>query len=83
MSENQAEARTEEERAENYRYWQARRSAIFAETLRLSVEHYGKPEGTLRDGPLLKLLRLPDGSFMILSETCGPNPLRHPVEQQS
>ena len=50
---------------------------IFAETFRLSVEHYGMPKGDLRDGPLRKYRRNPDGTETLISETCGPNPLRH------
>jgi len=45
------DTRTEEERAESYRYWAKQGgAAIFAETLRLSIEHYGMPIGDMRDG---------------------------------
>jgi hypothetical protein len=72
------DTRTEEERAESYRYWAKQGpAAIFAETFRLSVEHYGMPKGDLRDGPLRKYRRNPDGTETLISETCGPNPLRH------
>ena len=79
----QDDKRTEEERLASVRYWQSRTPAErFAETYRLSVGHYGMPEGTLRDGPVTKLIRLPDGSVQVLSVTCGLNPLRHPTRAE-
>lgn len=62
----------------SYRFWQSRTPAEgFAETWRLSVEHYGMPIGDLRDGPVMKYPRLPNDVLWILSETCGPNPVRY------
>ena len=71
------DTRTDEERAESYRYW-AKQSpaAIFAETWRLSFEHYGMPTGDMHDGPVCKYVRNPDGTETVISEWSGPNPLR-------
>ena len=69
---------TTEQRAERYRYWRSRSPAErWNETWRLSVEEYGVPEGSLRDGPF-RLIRLnPDGSEEVVREWSGPNPPRH------
>ena len=76
-----ADTRTDEEKAESYRYWAKQSPAAgWAETVRLSVEHYGMPVGDIRDGPVIKYQRLPDGSNRILWEWSGPNPLRHEEE---
>ncbi len=73
-----ADTRTEEERAESYRYWAKQGgAAIFAETLRLSIEHYGMPIGDMRDGPVCKYVRNPDGTKTVIAEWSGPNPLHH------
>jgi len=73
-----ADTRTQEEKDESYRYWANQSAAvIWDETVRLSIEHYGMPIGDLRDGPVMKYQRMPDGSLRILSEWSGPNPLRH------
>jgi hypothetical protein len=73
------DSRTEEERLASLRYWQNRTGAErFAETWRLSVEHYGQPRGTLRDGPFRKCQRLPDGSIRILAETARTD---HPRDE--
>jgi|GEM_PF-4304450 len=70
--------RTEEERAESYRYWAKQGpAAIIAETWRLSVEHYGMPIGDLRDGPVCKYVRNPDGTKTVIAAWSGPNPLQH------
>jgi len=72
------DSRTEEDRAESYRYWAKQGpGAIFAETLRLSIEHYGMPIGDMHDGPVRKYIRNPDGTETVLAEWSGPNPLRH------
>jgi hypothetical protein len=72
------DTRNAEEKAGSYRYWATKTDAEkWAETVRLSVEHYGMPIGDIRDGPILKYQRLPDGSRRILAEWSGPNPLRH------
>jgi hypothetical protein len=72
------DTRTDEERAKSYRYWASRTPAErFAETLRLSIEHYGMPIGDIRDGPIVKYRRNPDGTKTVISEWSGPNPLRH------
>lgn len=58
-------------------YWAAQGpAACFAEGWRLSLQHYGTPVGDLRDGPVMKYQRMPDGSLRILSEWSGPNPVR-------
>jgi len=73
-----ADTRTDEEKAEGFRYWVSQSpAAAFAEGVRLSPEHYGTPIGTIKDGPVMKYQRLPDGSKRILSEWRGPNALRH------
>jgi hypothetical protein len=73
-----SDPRSEEEKATSYRYWAKQRfAAIFAETHRLSVLHYGVPIGDIRDGPFVKYQRMPDGSRRILREWSGPNPIRH------
>lgn len=47
-----------EDQAERIRYWQSRTiDERMAETWRLSVEKYGEPKGSLRDGPV-RLIRL-------------------------
>jgi len=72
------DTRTEEERAESYRYWAKQGgAAIFAETLRLSIEHYGMPIGDMRDGPVCKYVRNADGTKTVITEWSGPNPSRH------
>lgn len=69
--------RTEEERFASYRYWRSRTSSErFEETWRLSVEAYGMPEGSLRDGPFRLIRRTPDGKEEVIREWSGPNPLR-------
>lgn len=74
----QEDSRTKEEQLESVLYWQSRtHSERWAETVRLSVEHYGMPIGDLRDGPVMKYRRLPNDVLWILSETCGPNPVRY------
>jgi len=71
------DTRTDEERAKSCRYWASRTFAeIFEETCRLSVEHYGMPIGDIRDGPIIKYRRNPDGTKTVISEWSGPNPLR-------
>jgi hypothetical protein len=63
------DTRTDEERAKSYRYWASRTPAErFAETLRLSIERYGMPIGDIRDGPIIKYRRNPDGTKTVISE---------------
>ena len=70
--------RTPEEIEASYRYWQSRTPGErFDESVRLSIEHYGMPKGTLRDGPVVKYRINDDGSREVISVSCGPNPLRH------
>ena len=72
------DTRTQEERDKCYRYWAKQGgAAIFEETLRLSIEHYGMPIGDMRDGPVRKYIRNADGTETVLAEWSGPNPLRH------
>jgi hypothetical protein len=69
--------RSEEERLASYRYWRSRTSSErFAETWRLSVEHYGTPHGDLRHGPYRIIRRTHDGKEEVIREWSGPNPLR-------
>jgi hypothetical protein len=78
MNEMKSDRRSEDEQLASIHYWQSRTSAErFQETLRLSIEQYGKPEGVLSDGPVAKMQRMPDGSLRILSEAHGLNPLHH------
>jgi hypothetical protein len=78
MDEPPIDTRTAEERAESYRYWAKQSDAAkWNETLRLSIEHYGMPIGDIRDGPIIKYRRNPDGTKTVISEWSGPNPLRH------
>jgi hypothetical protein len=68
---------SEEERLASYRYWQSRTpSERFAEAWRLSVEKYGMPKGSFRDGPYRLIRRTPDGKEEVIREWSGPNPLR-------
>jgi hypothetical protein len=72
------DTRTEEERAESYRHWAKQGpAAIFAATLRMSIEHYGMPIGDICDGPVRKYIRNADGTETVIAEWSGPNPLRH------
>jgi hypothetical protein len=76
--------RTKEERLASICYWQSRTPAErFEETWRLSVEAYGMPQGTLRDGPFRLIRRTPDGKEEVVREWHGPNPLRNDFEQAS
>ena len=76
--ERSLDTRTPEEIKASYRHWQSRTpGGRFAETLRLSIDHYGMPTGTRRDGPLVKYRRNSDGSREVVSVSYGPNPLRH------
>jgi hypothetical protein len=62
---------------EEYRYWASvSPSERFAAGHQMSVEHYGMPIGDLRDGPVCKYVRNPDGTKTLISEWSGPNPLR-------
>ena len=71
------DTRTDEERAESYRYWSTKTDAeVWYETWRLSVEHYGLPIGDLRDGPFRKYRINPDGTRTLIAEWSGPNPVR-------
>jgi hypothetical protein len=70
--------RTEEEKQRSILYWLGKTAQERqAEGWRLSVEKYGMPVGDLRDGPVRKYRINPDGTRTFISETCGPNPLRH------
>jgi len=72
------DTRTAEEKAKSYRYWATKTDAeCWAETSRLSLEHYGMPIGNIRDGPLRRFRINPDGTRKLLSEWSGPNPVRH------
>ena len=67
-----------EQQIESIRYWQSKNPAErIAEGWRLSVEHFGMPVGDLRDGPVQKIHRLPDGTEVVVSEWSGSNALRH------
>ncbi|WP_263365963.1 hypothetical protein [Edaphobacter bradus] len=73
---------TKEERLASIRYWQNRTAAErFEETWRLSVEAYGMPQGSLRDGPFRIIRRTKGGKEEVVREWSGPNPLRHASEQ--
>lgn len=73
------DSRTEEERAESYRYWATNtESEIWTETARLSIEHYGMPSSELCDRTLRRYRVNPDGTRTLISEWSGPNPVRHP-----
>jgi len=77
------DTRTDEDRAESYRYWASKTPAErIAEGWRLSVEHYGIPIGDLRDGPASKYIRNPDGTETTVAEWSGPNPLCHPNHER-
>jgi hypothetical protein len=54
---------------------------MWTETARLSIEHYGMPIGDIRDVPVRKYIRNPDGSETIISEWSGPNPVRNPPKE--
>jgi hypothetical protein len=72
------DTRTEKEKEASILYWLSKTAAEReAEMWRLSVEKYGVPQGNFRDGPLRKYRRNTDGTDTLISETCGPNPLRH------
>lgn len=71
------DTRTEEEKNASVLYWLSKTAdERHAEMWRLSVEKYGIPQGNLRDDPLRKYRRNPDGTETLMSETCGPNPQR-------
>ncbi len=59
-----------EDRAERIRYWQSRTmDERIAETWRLSVEKYGKPKRSLRDGPFQLIRRNANGEEEIIEFT--------------
>ena len=66
------DTRTKEERVANIRHWQSRTDAErFEETWRLSVETYGMPQGSLRDGPFRMVRRTVDGKDEVICEWRG------------
>jgi hypothetical protein len=72
-----ARPRTKQEE-EYTRYWATKTPAErIAETWRLSVEHYGVPKTSLRDGPARRIRRNADGQ----EEIVEISPLRAPDKQ--
>ncbi len=72
------DTRSEEEKQASILYWLTKTpQERTTEGWRFSVEKYGIPKGTLRDGPLCKYQINPDGTRTLIRETSGPNPLRH------
>jgi hypothetical protein len=61
---------TDEQQAETYLYWQSKTPAErFAETWRLSVEKYGQPRTSLRDGPFRRIRRNANGEEEVIELT--------------